>query len=261
MEAARPIEEIIANRAWRRRLWPFPYVVAEDVFVPEVAAELDEAVRKVMAGEDMKHMGWYDATSSSFSPGIDWPLRLFTSPGWRALVSGVLGVETAPYVSASVHHHAIASKSGSPHNDLNPVYFAVVDPVDGIVTMDVGRVNAKSGEVRVPGTGVTRKVRAISLIYYIANDVWHPGDGGETGLYEHSGLPAWQPTVAVPPRNNSLVAFECTPNSYHCFISNRVAERNSITMWFHRSDESAVAEWGEHTFERWPESPPPPAAD
>ena len=65
------------------------------------------------------------------------------------------------------------------------------------------------------------------------------------------------PAAAVPPVNNMLLAFECTPNSYHSFISNKVAERNSVIMWLHRSDEMAVNRWGENTLERWAESPPP----
>ena len=148
-------------------------------------------------------------------------------------------------------------KSGSPHSDLNPVYFADVEPIDGIVRLDDRLVASKSGEVRVATTPVIRKVRAISLLYYTANPEWAPGDGGETGLYERASDPVGRPAVAVPPRNNTLVAFECTPNSYHSFISNRSKERNSVTMWLHRSDEVSVARWGERTLERWPESPPP----
>ena len=107
---------------------------------------------------------------------------------------------------------------------------------------------------------VIRHVRAVSILYYTANPPWHRGDGGQTGLYERRSDRTDQPTATVAPVNNTLLAFECTPNSSHSFISNRVSERNSVTMWLYRSDRAAVTRWGEGTLERWQESPPPAEA-
>jgi hypothetical protein len=255
VDASKPLDEILANRRWRRRSRPFPHVVVPNVFVPSVAKEIDEAVRAILA-EQLTRITRYDASGWGFTPDVEWPLRLFATAAWRDLVAGALGVETIPYVSGGIHHHEVGGKSGRPHNDLNPVYFADAEPRDGMVMLRPDLVDLKSGQVLQEAPTVIRTVRAVSILYYTANPPWHPGDGGETGLYQRRSDPTDDPAIAVPPVNNSLVAFACTPSSYHSFISNRVSKRNSITMWLHQSDEAAVGRWGEDTLERWAESPP-----
>ncbi len=256
-EASRPLTEIVANRRWQRRLQPFPHLVVQDLFVPSVADQIDAAVRKILENEGLPRIARYDATGWGFPADIDWPLRLFSTREWRDLLSHALGVETSPFVNAGIHHHDAGGESGRPHNDLNPVYFAEVEPRDGTVMMRNDLVDLKSGQPSKEGISVTRQVRAVSILYYTANPEWHEGDGGETGLFERPSDPPDRPAWAIPPVNNSLLAFECTPNSFHSFVSNRVSERNSVTMWLHRSDADAVARWGELTLERWHESPPP----
>jgi hypothetical protein len=175
MEAARPLVEIVNNQRWMKRLRPFPHVVVPDLFVPSVAEEIHYAVRKIIDDTTMNRISNYDASGSGLSPDTDWPLRLFLTPGWRELVSGALDVETVPFVNAGVHHHAEGGKSGTPHNDLNPVYFADSEPRDGIVATRDELVDLKSGRVHKAGTPVVRHVRAVSIIYYTANPEWHPG--------------------------------------------------------------------------------------
>jgi hypothetical protein len=55
----------------------------------------------------------------------------------------------------------------------------------------------------------------------------------------------------VPPINNSMLLFECTPYSYHSFISNRRSVRNCLVMWLHRPKEEVTARWGETVIEKW----------
>jgi hypothetical protein len=258
MEAARPLAEIVANRRWQRRLKPFPYVVVPDLFIPSVAEEISAAVRKVLDGERLGNIARYDASGWGFPADLDWPLRVFVTKEWRDLIARALGVETIPFVSGSIHHHDPGGESGRPHNDLNPVYFADSEPRDGMVVLRGDLVDLKSGQALQEGTRVIRTIRAVSILYYTANPPWSRGDGGETGLYERRSDRVNRPAVAVAPANNTLLAFECTPNSFHSFISNRVTERNSITMWLHQSDKVAVRRWGEQALERWKESPPPP---
>ncbi len=253
MEASRPLDEILANRRWVRHLDPFPYIVATDVFVPEVAEEVADAVRKtVEEGRGMSHFGWYDAFGWTFPTDLEGPLTLFTSRGWHDLVAAAAGVEVTAHVSGGIHNHAVGSKSGFVHHDLNPVYF----PVTGKDKGDVQVTNPKlvdymSGEVHRSGVQARKVVRAISLLYYTANEPWHPGDGGETGLYRSSADPVEEAAVRVPPINNSLVMFECTPNSFHTFLSNTRTVRNSVIMWLHRDYEEAAGRWGEGTLGLW----------
>jgi Rps23 Pro-64 3,4-dihydroxylase Tpa1-like proline 4-hydroxylase len=95
------------------------------------------------------------------------------------------------------------------------------------------------------------RVRAVAVLFYVGNEPWRPGDGGETGLYETADLPVDRPSVAVPPVNNRLLAFECTPTSFHSFISNRRSGRTSMIQWLHRSREEAVGRWGENSLVLW----------
>jgi len=255
VEARRPLAQIVANRRWQKRLTPFPHVIARDVFVPAVAAEIQEAVGRVLADDGMGPITRYDASGWSFPPDIDWPLRLFTTRAWHDLISTAVDATTIAYVSGAIHHHEVGGESGRPHNDLNPVYFAEAEPRDGMVLLDGDQVDLKTGATRDEGVAVRRTTRAVSILYYAANPPWHPGDGGETGLYERRTDPVARPAVRVPPINNSLVAFACTPNSFHSFISNRVSPRTSITMWLHAADRDPMARWGEPSLELWRESP------
>ncbi len=257
VKSSRPVGELIANRSWRRRLVPFPHVTVSDLFEESFADEIDGAVRAILASQPMTVIPNYDASGWLLPPDVDWPLRVFLTPEWRAMVSRALGVETGMYVSASIHHHEPGGPHGRPHCDLNPVYFADVEPIDDVVQLRGDLVEVKSSN-RVNGYDgpILSKVRAIALLYYTANPPWSRGDGGQTGLYLRRSDPSEAPAIAVPPRNNSMVAFECTPHSYHSFMANRL-ERNSITMWLHRTYDETVDRWTEPAIERWPESPPP----
>jgi Rps23 Pro-64 3,4-dihydroxylase Tpa1-like proline 4-hydroxylase len=97
-----------------------------------------------------------------------------------------------------------------------------------------------------------RTVRAVAILYYTANEPWTPGDGGETGLYRRRTDPPDRPAARVAPHNNSMVAFECTPNSFHSFVTNRAKPRRSVTMWLHRRDTDVVDRWGEESIVAWP---------
>ena len=91
----------------------------------------------------------------------------------------------------------------------------------------------------------------MSLLFYLANPDWQPGDGGETGLFADIATAHRGATTAVPPINNSLVFFECTPRTWHAFISNRGKPRNSVVMWLHRRKNEVLERWGDESIEYW----------
>ena len=70
-----------------------------------------------------------------------------------------------------------------------------------------------------------------------------PATGGETGLYaakvdrEHTTI------ELVPPADNTLLLFECSPHSYHRFIANPGRRRNCIIIWLHASVDAALSRW------------------
>ena len=102
---------------------------------------------------------------------------------------------------------------------------------------------------------VRETMRAIAILYYLNNPEWLPGDGGETGLYRAITDQVDQAVVSVPPINNTLVAFECSPYSFHAFRTNR-QPRNSLVMWLHREKAEALAQWGEGSIVPWPVTTP-----
>jgi Rps23 Pro-64 3,4-dihydroxylase Tpa1-like proline 4-hydroxylase len=81
------------------------------------------------------------------------------------------------------------------------------------------------------------------MIYYLNNDGWQPGDGGETALFA-TGKLGVGPFGLCPPVNNSLLLFECTPHSFHSLIANPRRARDSVILWLHSTVEDAEAKWG-----------------
>ena len=247
------LEDVLAHRRWVRRATPFPHVVAQNVFVPDVYQQLaghfarllrecPDAFRRDMAG--------YDAAGAALDKHRDGPLELFLRRDWHDLVTGVAGVACTGDVSASLHHHQPGSDTGWPHNDLNPGWFpAEPAPPDRVRVPADGPVSYHHG-TRPDGVDARETVRAVSVLFYLGNEPWQHGAGGETALFA-SGDRGRGPAALVPPVNNSLVLFECTPHSWHAFCTNPRMPRNSLVMWLHRAKQDVVTRWGEHSIVRW----------
>jgi len=250
---------VLASRAWLRRGRPFPHVVAWDVFKPDfyagmarqVRALLDRQLSETPDGERFsRNIAGYDAYGVGLRPGQPGPLGLFLSPGWRDLMCGLFGVGATPYVFAGAHHHTVGSAHGFIHNDLNPVWFPAAG--DREIQVPNNQVCAyKTGFGSLAEPEKVQVVRGAAVIFYLLNDGWASGDGGETGLYESPYASITDPAVRCPPENNSLIAFECSPSSFHSFLSNRRLPRTSIIMWVHRALDEAVAKFGAERLEQW----------
>ncbi len=248
----RPLEELLANRRWVRRARPFPHVVASNVFVADFATELDAEFARIEREHPeafRRNMTGYDASGADLGHYRDGPLAVFLSREWHDLIAGVTGVTATGDVSASVHHHDPHSAGGWPHNDLNPGWYAEPAPAAGQIRLaGTDGVDYHHG-TRAPGVSARETIRAVSVLFYLGNPAWAPGDGGETGLYDSPHSTG--PSAAVPPVNNSLVLFECTPFSWHGYLGNRAKPRNSVVMWLHRPKADVVARWGEPSIVRW----------
>ncbi len=245
--------EVLQSRRWWRRERPFTHFVATDVFSPEFYAELEGSFRAILAGGLDKSFPrgktGYDAYIHSFPPGIDGPLSFFVSRGWHDLLAALAGVKVTDDVGAALHHHEPGSRDGTIHNDLNPGWFdASAAGADGINRASSARCDYKHGEPLTPGAQPVERIRAIAMIYFLNNAPWREGDGGECALYAHRGSTAVQ---SIPPVSNSLLAFECTPYSYHRFLANRAGTRDSVVLWLHRKREHAVERWGQRAIVTW----------
>jgi hypothetical protein len=248
------LPQVLSNRRWVRRTAPFPHVIARDVFEPKFYADLERHVAEIRRDNPAaftRNMVSYDATSANIADHLNGPLGVFMSREWHDLIERIGGVRATGDVHASLHHHEPGSATGWPHNDLNPAWFEGDPPApDEIRAPTPLRVEYQKGP-RFEGVVARETMRAVSLLFYLDNPIWKPGDGGETGLFADFDRAFDGPDTAVPPINNSLVLFECTPYSWHAFQSNRVAPRTSVVMWLHRDKYEVVDRWGDHNVVYW----------
>ena len=232
------LANLIANRRWVRHTVPFAHITARDVFTAEfyedLAGQLSDLIGKGLMevptpGCFSRNMKGYDAYGVGLPATTTGPLALFLSKPWRDMMCGLYEVEPTPYLFAGAHHHSEGGRSGFIHNDFNPVWFESTDR-DELRTPDASACDFRTGEGPIALCRKVMTVRAVVVIYFLLNDHWQPGAGGETGLYSTSDADIDQPVRRCPPVNNSIVAFECTPASFHAFLANPGLARTSI-IW------------------------------
>jgi 2OG-Fe(II) oxygenase superfamily len=247
------LESMLLNRRWVMRPKPFRYVIARDVFTPPVYARLEQAYQGVLdrtAGS--AYLQKHDIHGGGLSPADAENFAPLLSRQWHDMIASIFEVDATGHVIAGIHHHRIGSANGAPHTDVNPGWFNDGPPqAPALEFANPDAVEYTSGKALSDDATPHRTMRAVALLYYIANPPWTAGDGGETGLYRARGDNVDRPVMRIPPINNSLFAFECTPRSWHGFISNRVRERNTVIMWLHRTHEDAAARWGVENFESY----------
>ncbi len=212
---------------------PYLHVVIENFFKPEMYTALCKKFSEV------KDRGLSDNTKSSdtqfhtftidydgyvFNPAgtLDPqnPLRIFYSLAWNNFFSTLFGQFTTFETRFAFHHHPAGDRTGFVHHDF------VDKPFSPTKRLANGVIYDKADSGNVP------KRRIISLLYYLNNEEWHEGDGGETGIY----TPEKTLIAKVPPKNNTLFAFHISPRSMHAFQGNK-KERNSFVQWFHLPPE------------------------
>ncbi|WP_437294876.1 2OG-Fe(II) oxygenase [Sorangium sp. So ce426] len=260
-------ETILSGRRLWQRARPFPHIVGEGVLAPDVYRDVEEAFRSELCrglGEAAatsppthrfaRTVPGYGAHVKALTRETTGALALFVSRGWHDMIAGLWGIEATGDVDAALHHHPVGSGDGWVHNDLNPGWFVDQPKADGVNLSDSALCNYQHGPADPLGSSslVPREtVRAAALLFYLANDPWSPGDGGETGLYSSLHSPVSRPAAVVPPLNNSLLCFACTPFSCHAFLSNRRSPRNSVILWLHVPRAQAEARHGARSIEPW----------
>lgn len=262
------LETILSGRRLWQRARPFPHIVGDGVLAPAVYRDVEEEFR------DELRRGLSEAATTSPSsrpfartvPGYGayvkaltrettGPLSLFISRAWHDMIAGLWGIEATGDVDAALHHHPVGSGDGWIHNDLNPGWFVDHPKADGVNLSDPALCDYQHGLADRAGSSSSlaprETVRAAALLFYLANDPWSRGDGGETGLFSSLRSPISGPAAVVPPINNSLLCFPCTPFSCHAFLSNRRSARNSVILWLHVPRAQAEARHGVRSIEPW----------
>ena len=247
------VRAVLAAPNWLRSTHPFPHVRAAPVFTYGFYSELAEAFRERLDADlFQRDIPGYDITNLGLTPTIAGPFSIFFSRAWHDMLAALFDVDATGEVNVSLHHHAVGSLDGKVHNDLNPGWFPAGSGEpngDSMVSTDRAICDYQAG--RTPdGSPVVERTRAVAAIFHLANPEGPPL-GGDTGLYTSRTQPVDRPTVRIPPNNNAMVAFECTPLSLHSFLSNRRSERNSLVMWLHRSKKDAVEQFGKGQIVDW----------
>lgn len=251
------LSDILANRTWLRRTEPFPHIWARNLFQSDfygaLAAQLQGILNLGLSeapakGRLSRNLPGYDAYGIGINQSFPDPIAIFLSAPWRDLMCSLFSIGITPYVFAGVHHHKVGSANGFVHNDFNPVWFPLAS-AENLQVPNQELCSYKTGAGPIPESEKAQVVRGAVMIFFLLNDGWRRGDGGDVGLYK-SALQA-SPALECPPENNSMVAFECTPRSFHAFRTNKRLPRTSIIMWVHRPLEEAVGKFGEEHLERW----------
>jgi hypothetical protein len=257
-----PLKEFLTDAEWMRTSNPFPHAVAQNVFKKRVYQELESAFDKVLSRglaeavdstRFARNMMGYDAYSFNLTEDITGPLRLFISREWHDKLAGFISGHATGDLEGALHHHKIGSRTGIIHNDFNPGWFVSCPRPDGINVSRRNLCRYDSGYTFATGLVANERIRALAMIFYLNNPPWSKGDGGETGLFASSRDSVSKPSSFVPPVNNSILLFECTPTSYHTFLCNRKHPRNSVILWLHRLKTDVISLWGEKSIVHWPQ--------
>jgi hypothetical protein len=264
-EPAVDLAPLLEPGSWEFCTDPFPHVRADRVFTADFHRELATAFDTILRGQHwpaspdacfLRNMPGYDASAVDLNGRLGWPFNVFVSRSWHDLFASMFAMSTNGCIGGALHHHASGSRDGYLHNDFCTGWFVDDGRRGEIVVADVNRCHYCYGTTAAGSNVAVREtMRAIAILYYLNNPEWSPGDGGETSLYRTVGDQVDQAVVSVPPINNSLVAFECSPRSFHTFRTNR-QPRNSVVMWLHREKDEALAQWGEGSIVPWPVTTP-----
>jgi len=194
-------------------------------------------MRRAQGESDGLVLGLNEKLAEAFSP-------LFT-PNWLGSLADLLDLKFLPRIEGALHSNPQGSRTGWIHTDCCSAWFDESDcPEHGLMFPPRGRCSYFTGELKAPDAKPKEYIRAATMIFYLCNDDWEPGDGGETGLYNEARQTPDTMVKLMPPKNNSLFLFECNSDSYHRFIKNPGRTRNSIILWLHSSVEDAEARWG-----------------
>lgn len=221
---------------------PYRHLIVDDLF-DEAALSLIAAHVHVISS----------AHAGSFSKERDYGARIFglnsanLGPLSQLINAAVieriatrLDVPVTKYVDAAIHVHPPGSPSGWLHTDFNAGWFASRSGKGphfserDVCDYRTGRRAAMPGEV-------IELTRSIAMILYFS-DEWHHRQGGETVICRSAvdALDAAQTRVA--PLANRLLAFECSPVSFHSFAATQ-RERTTVIFWTHAEDTQLADRW------------------
>ncbi|MFE7313976.1 2OG-Fe(II) oxygenase [Streptomyces sp. NPDC057555] len=192
-------------------------------------------LRKSSANYDAQILPVNNDVAGLFSP-------LF-SHEWIRSLHQFISVPETHRIDAALHSSLPGSRTGWIHTDFCSGWFDETIASDDLVFASRATCDYFTGRLVDRSATPKEYIRAATMIYYLCNDDWSKGDGGETALYGAAKQRDRTTVGLVPPLNNTLLLFECSPHSYHRFITNKRRRRNSIILWLHTTVEGAESRW------------------
>lgn len=214
---------------------PYHYIIIEDLFTAEVYDELCDNFPILIARSSQPYGQTASATSKydAYITGLkledclnNKSYSILISQYLQQFLTDTFNTKTNQYIASSVHWHMAPSKSGFVHRDFAICSFK---KSDSIMLSDKYDYTDDSD---VCGVNIEKTMRSIVFLYYLNN----PNNmdnyiGGGTGIYD--GFKG-NLIKEVKPKNNSLFAFEITPESYHAYVGANF-DRSAIVQWYHSS--------------------------
>jgi hypothetical protein len=248
---SRPGPDLASGEWWLEKT-PFRHFRAHDVLSPADYERVATAFTQTMAdGATAGGKGKtanYDADILGLTPVVARLFDPFFSDPWVEAMHRAMLIPDIHRVDGALHSSAPGSRTGWIHTDFCSAWFDESKPASTTpIFPNRAACDYFTGKAKSASARPKEYVRAATMIYFLCNDGWQAGDGGETGLYAtaHGHGPE-----LVRPVNNSLVFFRCSPHSYHRFVTNPGRTRNSIILWIHETVEAAVSTWGPRAVHR-----------
>jgi hypothetical protein len=252
------MENRISGNWWEYKI-PFRHFRAFQVLNPteynSITSAFSRALREATSNR-MQSIGSvsyrkdidYEGVIIAMNARLSERFKPFFERTWIEKLSQLINIPFLPRIDGALHSHPINSNNGMIHSDYSSAWFdESVEQFDSeLLYPDHSRCEYFTGKIKVNDAFPKEYVRAASMIYYLCNDGWQEGEGGDTGLFEVARPGARRQAELVPPLNNSLLFFEINPHSYHSFITNSVRPRNSLILFLHSTTEFANRRWGTH---------------
>ena len=170
----------------------------------------------------------YSAYVHTIGPSLPAPYAEFAGEAFWKRMQGLFSLKLTRDLFMVLHHHPPQAPEAYVHADFEQVNFQS-NAEERFVNLG-GNFPYQAAPIR--DAKHYQVTRSIALIYFLDDDEWQEGDGGETRFHD----PRTRQVIGkVEPRNNRLLAFEITPRSMHSFAGRNRRVRNSVAMWLHSS--------------------------
>jgi 2OG-Fe(II) oxygenase superfamily len=246
---------------WWEYKYPFRHLRATDILPAKSYDAISAAFSEILNATQCTREGQprfrqstanYDVEMLALNKSLAPRFQPFFTQRWLKSLSGLLDIPFTAKIDGALHSAPKGSRTGWIHTDCCSGWFDADTEAtsDGIIFPDRSRCDYFEGRAHVADAKPVEYIRAATFIFYLCNPSWKSGQGGETGLYSSAKESSNARFDLIPPRDNTLLLFECSPHSYHRFITNPGCRRNSIILWLHSTPKFASSRWGADAIKR-----------